>query len=148
MMGIYVSGDSGAYLNPAITFTNCMFRGLPWRQYPITVMAQFLGAFVGLLLVYGNYVSAIDWYSGHGVRSVTPAEKATASILTTFPQTFTGRTTQVIGIITPTMLTTILVFALKDDYNNGVSKAGGTFVPLAVIFLNYGLTAAFGFATS
>jgi aquaglyceroporin related protein len=29
MLGIYISGDSGAYLNPALTFANCLYRQLP-----------------------------------------------------------------------------------------------------------------------
>jgi len=35
MLGVYVAGDSGAYLNPAITFTNCLLRKLPWRRFPV-----------------------------------------------------------------------------------------------------------------
>ncbi|KAL1303408.1 hypothetical protein AAFC00_006799 [Neodothiora populina] len=148
MLGIYIAGDSGAYLNPAITFANCMFRGLPWRQFPITVFSQFMGAFVGTALVYGNYVAAIDNYSGHGARLVPPTEKYTASIFATYPQTFTPKSSQAIQTITPIMLVTIVVSALKDDYNNGVSKAGGNFFPLAMFFLFYGIGIAFGWETS
>jgi len=148
MLGIYIAGDSGAYLNPAITFANCMFRGLPWRQFPITVLAQFLGAFVGAAVVYGHYVAAIDWYSGYHARILPPAAKATASIFASYPQSFASRSTQAIGILVPTSLMTLVVSALKDDYNNGVSKAGGNFFPLGMFFLFYGLGVSFGFDTS
>ena len=66
MIGIYVAGDSGAYLNPgilnaryatslpltymsriAITFGSCLYRKLPWRRFPIYFIAQLLGAYVG-----------------------------------------------------------------------------------------------------
>lgn len=148
MLGIYIAGDSGAYLNPAITLANCMFRGLPWRQAPITMFAQFMGAFLGAALIYGNYVAAIDWYSGHGNRIVPPTEKYTASIFATYPQDFVTKSSQAIQIITPTMLVTMVVSALKDDYNNGVSKGGGNFFPLGMFFLFFGLGSAFGWETS
>lgn len=54
IFGIYVAGDSGAYLNPAITLTNCLFRGLPLRRWPVYAVAQLLGAFCGHGLVYAN----------------------------------------------------------------------------------------------
>lgn len=148
MMGIYISGDSGSYLNPAITLANCTFRGLPWRQLPITIFAQFMGALAAAFLVYGNYVAGIDWYSGHGVRSVPPVSNATANIFATYPQTWVPQSSRAIQIITPTMLVTIVVSALKDDYNNGVSKAGGNFFPLGMFFLSYGVGIAFGFEAS
>lgn len=28
MLGVYTSGISGAHLNPAVTFANCVFRGM------------------------------------------------------------------------------------------------------------------------
>jgi glycerol uptake facilitator-like aquaporin len=46
MLGVYVAGDSGAYLNPAITFASCYYRGLPWRRFPMYFIAQLLGGFV------------------------------------------------------------------------------------------------------
>ena len=100
-------------------------------------------------MVYGHYVAAIDWYSGgHGMRITPPMEKATASILATYPQSFAPKSTQAIGILLPSTLMTLVVSALKDDYNNGVDQAGGNFFPLAMFFLFYGLGVAFGFDTS
>ncbi|KAB2575629.1 Major intrinsic protein [Lasiodiplodia theobromae] len=147
MLGIYISGDSGAYLNPAITLTACVFRGLPWKSFPSIVLAQFLGAFVATALVYGNYISAIDWYAGPGNRIVPPETKATAQIMATYPQTFVPRSSQVFSVIIPSALITTVVSALKDDYNNGISRAGGNFFPLAMFFLFYGIGVAFGWET-
>lgn len=60
IFGIYVAGDSGAYLNPAITLTNCLFRGLPLRRWPVYAGAQLLGAFCGHGLVYANCMYQLD----------------------------------------------------------------------------------------
>lgn len=70
-------GDSGGFLNPAITFSFCLYRGLPWRRFPIYFLAQFLGGFVGAGVIYANYISAINNYEGHNVRTVPPSKTAT-----------------------------------------------------------------------
>lgn len=70
MLGIYVAGDSGAYLNPALTFANCVYRGLPFRRFPMYLLAQFLGGFVASGVVYANYISSIDNFAGQGVSHV------------------------------------------------------------------------------
>ena len=81
--GVYVAGDSGAYLNPAITFTNCMFRRLPWRRFPMYFLAQLLGGFVAAGVVYANYINGINALEGHNIRTVPPSPTATAGIFCT-----------------------------------------------------------------
>ncbi|KAF2267539.1 hypothetical protein CC78DRAFT_576906 [Lojkania enalia] len=46
ILGTYVAGDSEAYLNPPITFSNRFYLRLSWQRFPIFFMAQFLGGFV------------------------------------------------------------------------------------------------------
>lgn len=119
---IDVAGDSGAYLNPAITFTSCYFRGLPWRRFPMYLLAQFLGGFVAAGVVYANYVSAIDNFEGHGLRTVPPAPNATAGIFCTYPQSFLPKASQFFSEFIASSLLMLVILALKDDTNNGVSK--------------------------
>jgi glycerol uptake facilitator-like aquaporin len=134
MLGIYVAGDSGAYLNPAITFCNCLFRQLPWRRFPVYLVAQLLGGFVGSGIVYANYVSAIDYFEG-GLRTVPPSKKATAAIFCTYPQPFLGKTNQFFSEFIASALLMFVIFALKDPSNNGVPKVCVSFAEVWTILI-------------
>lgn len=70
MLGVYASGISGAHINPAVTFANCVYRKFPWRKFPVYMVAQVLGAMCASGVVYANYKSAIDVYEGGSVRTV------------------------------------------------------------------------------
>jgi aquaglyceroporin related protein, other eukaryote len=71
MLGVYTAGISGAHLNPAVTFANCVYRKFPWRKFPGYMLAQVLGAMCAAAIVYGNYKSAIDVFEGGpGIRTV------------------------------------------------------------------------------
>lgn len=147
MLGIYVAGDSGAYLNPAITFSNCIFRQLPWRRFPMYFIAQLLGGFIGSGIVYANYISAINWFEGgHGIRTVPPATKATAGIFCTYPQPFVTKASQFFSEFIVSALLMFVIFALKDPSNNGVPRSDKWF-PLCLFFLIFGLGACFGWET-
>lgn len=143
MLGVYVAGDSGGYLNPAVTLTNCLFRKLPWRRFPIYFLAQFLGGFIGAGVVYANYVSAIDNYEGHGVRTVPPSPTATAGIFATYPQGFLPIASMFFSEFIGSAILMFVIFALKDESNIGAGKL----FPLGLFFLMFGLGACFGFET-
>lgn len=146
MLGIYIAGDSGGYLNPAITFSNCLYRGLPWRRFPIYLVAQFLGGFVSSGIVYGYYYYAIDAYEGVGVRTVPPAKGATAGIFCTFPQTFMTTNAQFWAEVIETTMLMFGVLALQDMSNAG-PVGDIKFLPVGLFFLIWGLGACFGFET-
>jgi aquaglyceroporin related protein len=135
MLGIYVAGDSGAYLNPAITFASCYYRGLPWRRFPMYFLAQFLGGFVASAVVYANYVNAINEFEGHGLRTVPPAPTATAGIFCTYPQSFMTKASQFFSEFIASSMLMLCIFALKDDTNVGVSM-----VRFFAEFLSFGVT--------
>jgi len=149
MLGIYVAGDSGGYLNPAITFANCMYRGLPWKRFPIYLLAQFLGGFLAAGVIYGNYKSAIDAYEGYGIRTVPPSKTATANIFCTYPQQFLTKTGQFFSEFVASAILMFVIFALKDGSNPGaMGKSGaGNLFPLALFFLIFGIGACFGWET-
>ncbi|EME44725.1 hypothetical protein DOTSEDRAFT_152722 [Dothistroma septosporum NZE10] len=148
MLGIYVAGDSGAYLNPAITMTNCLLRKLPFRRFPIYFLAQFLGGFVGSGIVYANYINGINTFEGGpGLRTVPPAASATGAIFCTYPQADLTKASQFFSEFIASALLMFVIFALKDDSNKGTFSASGSWFPLGLFFLIFGLGAAFGWDT-
>ncbi|KAK1040625.1 glycerol channel [Friedmanniomyces endolithicus] len=94
MLGVYASGISGAHINPAVTFANCIFRKFPWKNFPIYAAAQVLGAFCASGVVYANYKSAIDTFEGGpGLRTVPGySPNASAGIFCTYPAAFMTKT--------------------------------------------------------
>jgi len=99
-------------------------------------------------VTYAIYLPAINQFSG-GALLAPPAEQATATIFTTFPQTFSSTTSQVFSTIQRTAIMQCVISALKDDYNLGqkTSSGGTTNFPLNLFFLFFGLTAALGWQT-
>ena len=55
-------GISGAHFNPAVSLAAAWYGGLLWREFPVYVLAQILGAFAGVVtahLMFGlPFVSA------------------------------------------------------------------------------------------
>lgn len=148
MLGIYVAGDSGAYLNPAITLTNCLLRKLPWRRFPIYLLAQFLGGFLAAGVIYGNYINGINAFEGGtNIRTVPPNPTATAGIFCTYPAQDLTKASQVMSEFIASAILMFVIFALKDDSNKGTFSASGAWFPLGLFFLIFGIGACFGWQT-
>ncbi|KAK0248129.1 glycerol channel [Friedmanniomyces endolithicus] len=163
MLGVYASGISGAHINPAVTFANCMFRKFPWRDFPIYAAAQTLGAFCASGVVYANYKSAIDAFEGGpGIRTVPGySPNASAGIFCTYPAAFMTKTTyrfprlkyayadnflgsgQFFSEFIASSLLMFMIYALKDDANIGA----GPLTPLGLFFIIFGIGACFGWET-
>lgn len=132
MLGVYASGISGAHINPAVTFANCVFRKFPWKKFPVYALAQTLGAACASLVVYANYKSAIDTFEGgnsirtvpgmpadlHQVLSVADhsagySDTATAGIFCTYPAAFMTRTGMFFSEFIASALLMFLIYAIK-----------------------------------
>ncbi len=146
MLGVYTSGISGAHINPAVTFANCVFRKFPWRKFPIYALAQVLGAMCASGVVYANYKSAIDVFEGGaGIRTVPGySETASAGIFCTYPAEFMTKTGQFFSEFIASTILMFLIYALKDDGNLGA----GNLVPLGLFFVIFGIGACFGWEVS
>ncbi|RDW15696.1 MIP/aquaporin family protein [Oceanobacillus chungangensis] len=56
-MGVYAVGKfTGAHLNPAVTLGFASVGELPWVKVPIYITGQIIGAFVGGVIVFLNYL--------------------------------------------------------------------------------------------
>ncbi|RKF57056.1 putative membrane protein, partial [Erysiphe neolycopersici] len=130
MLGVYTSGISGANINPAVTFTNCIFRKQSWSKFPIYAAAQIAGAFCAAGVVYGNYKNAIDVFEGgKGVRTVPGfSSTATAGIFATYPQDFVSRTTEFFNEFIAAAILMFCIYMLQDKKNMGAGKL----LPLAL----------------
>ncbi|KAF4503987.1 hypothetical protein G6O67_008611 [Ophiocordyceps sinensis] len=143
MLGVYVSGKSGGHINPAVTFASCVFRGHPWRKFPVYAVAQILGAMVGAAIVYGNYKSAFDVFEGGvGLRTVG-GPNSTAGVFCTYPASFMTRTGMFFSEFIASSILQFVLFALADADNIGA----GPLLPLCLFFLIFGIGACFGWET-
>ncbi|ABO51350.1 MIP family channel protein [Desulforamulus reducens MI-1] len=56
-MAVYaVGGFSGAHLNPAVTIGLAAIGSFPWADVPSYILAQFIGAFLGGVIVWLHYL--------------------------------------------------------------------------------------------
>ncbi|EDO02842.1 hypothetical protein SS1G_05319 [Sclerotinia sclerotiorum 1980 UF-70] len=141
MLGVYASGVSGAHINPAVTFANCVFRKFPWRKFPIYMLAQVLGAMCGAGVVYANYKSAIDVFEGgHNIRTVG-LNTSSAGIFCTYPAPFMTKTGQFFSELIASTILMFCIYSLQDNGNLGA----GNLTPLGLFFVIFGIGACFGY---
>jgi glycerol uptake facilitator-like aquaporin len=57
---------SGAHFNPAVTLADASQSGLPWREVPAYLAAQFVGAFAGVASAHLMFGEVIFSASRHG----------------------------------------------------------------------------------
>ena len=143
MLGVYTAGISGAHLNPAVTFANCVYRKFPWRKFPGYLIAQVLGAMCASAVVYANYKSAIDVFEGGPDIRTVGSNTSTAGIFCTYPAEFMTKTGQFFSEFIASTILMFCIYALKDDGNLGA----GNLTPLGLFFVIFGIGACFGWET-
>jgi glycerol uptake facilitator protein len=117
-IAVYAAAISGAHINPAVTVGLASIGAHPWAQVPGYIIAQFLGAFVGAVLVWLTYYD-------HWKETDDPVLKL--GVFSTIPQirnTVPNFVTEVIG-------TAVLLFGVLAI----VTNADVALVPLSVGFL-------------
>ncbi|RLL96745.1 hypothetical protein CFD26_103872 [Aspergillus turcosus] len=113
MMAIYISGGvSGAHLNPTITVMLWFYRGFPKRKMPAYFAAQYLGAFIAALSVYGLYYQSIQHY----LSTNTPTDIIN-SFVTSQRESWITPATAFFNEFVGTLCLTVTVLALGDDQN-------------------------------
>jgi glycerol uptake facilitator-like aquaporin len=56
---------SGAHFNPAVTLADASEGGLPWREVPVYIVAQVLGAFGGVAVAHVMFEKPVFVASAH-----------------------------------------------------------------------------------
>ncbi|KAK1789726.1 hypothetical protein P4O66_015631, partial [Electrophorus voltai] len=140
MMGIYVSGGvSGGHLNPAVSLAMVILGRLKIWKFPIYVLAQLLGGFVGAAGVFGLYYDAFMDFTG-GILSVTGIS-ATGHIFSSYP----GRHLTVLGGFVDQVIGTgslvLCILAITDGKNIGAPKG---VEPLAIGLIILGISVSMG----
>ena len=66
---VYIfSRVSGAVFNPAVTIALGITGGLTWNQVVVFCIAQFIGAFIGAVLVYLTYYTHFEYTEDHDAK--------------------------------------------------------------------------------
>lgn len=134
-LGVYVAGWlSGAHLNPAVTIALAVFKGFDRRKVLPFIGAQFVGAFIGALIVRYAYSDQI--------RAIDPDHtKATQGIFSTSPGAGVSMTTAFIDQIIGTAILVAVIFALTNAVNN---PPLGNMAPLIIGILVVAIGMAWG----
>lgn len=60
---------SGAHFNPAVTLADASQGGLPWREVPVYVAAQIVGALLGVAIAHVMFKQPALFFASHHQRS-------------------------------------------------------------------------------
>jgi len=75
---------SGAHFNPAVTIADASQGGLPWREAPVYLVAQILGAFLGVAFAHGMFelpTFSVSTHARAGASQVLSEAVATFGLL-------------------------------------------------------------------
>jgi len=118
-VGVFcVSSVSGAHLNPAVTVGLAVAGNVPWAQVPIYIIGQFIGAFIGALLVFLGYFP--HW-------AQTPEQGLKLAVFSTGPAIRSPMWNLIMEIIGTFMLV-FGVFLIKNAFMGNAS--GGSVTPV------------------
>ena len=70
---------SGAHFNPAVTLADASQGGLPWREVPVYVVAQIVGAFAGVAAAHLMFGEPLFFASRHVTRRRRRSSSASSS---------------------------------------------------------------------
>ena len=72
---------SGAHFNPAVTLADAAHGGMPWREVPSYIIAQIIGAFIGVAAAHMMFEQPVFFVSHH-------ARSGAAQMFSEFVATF------------------------------------------------------------
>ena len=131
-MGVYVAGRiSGGHINPAVTLALAAIGKFPWSEVPKYLAAQFLGAFLGAVIVWLAYLAHWPVTEDQGkklvVFSTAPAIRKLAHL----------------NLLTEIIATFVLMFGMLAIVANTAPAQSGL-TPLLIGFLIWALGLSLG----
>jgi glycerol uptake facilitator protein len=127
-VGAFVSANaSGAHLNPAVTVALSAAGKFDWRQVPVYLLAQMIGASLGAFLVWAHYKSHFD---------VTESQDGKLAVFCTAPAIRASGQNLVSEIIG----TAVLVYAVLHITSPGGGLGSLDALPVAFVVLVIGLS--------
>jgi len=128
-IAVYAVGRiSGAHINPAVTLGLAVTGQVAWADVPLYIIGQFIGAFLGAVLVFLAYLP-------HWRETQDPAAKlavfSTAPAIRNYP----------LNLVTEIIGTAMLVFGVRAILANELSAG---LAPLLVGFLVWGIGLSLG----
>ncbi|GAB4072907.1 glycerol uptake facilitator protein GlpF [Barrientosiimonas marina] len=134
-MGVYAAGlVTDAHINPAVTIGFAAAGQFPWEKVPMYIGAQLIGAFIGAVIVFFNYLphwrETKDKIAKRDVFSTTPAIRSLPSNLVS----------EMIGTF---VLMLGLMFIGANNYSEGLNPL---VVGLLIVAIGMSLGGATGYA--
>lgn len=114
VMGYFAAGGSaisGAHLNPAITVSNFIYRGFPFRKLGVYFMGQYVGSYLGSLLMIWYYHKVI----AH-VYPNWPQEESVVAMFSVVPLDYLSTPRQIIAEFVIGAMLQCGIFSLTDPY--------------------------------
>ncbi len=126
--GVYASASaSGAHLNPAVTIALASIGDFPWKDVPLYILAQLLGAAIGSTLVWLSYLP-------HFKRTEDPALKL--AVFCTGPAIRNSATNFLTELIATMVFILSILLITKPEMKIGALDA----LPVALLVLGIGLS--------
>ena len=137
--GVVIAGPySGAHLNPAVTIGLAIAGKFNWADAPMFILAQFIGAMLGALLVWLTYKDHFK---------VTHDPGCKAAVFCTAPA-IRNTTTNLIGEVVGTFVLIFVIFYFTNPEMGDKTPFGlGSLGALPVAFLVWGIGLSLGGTT-
>ncbi|RYG74422.1 aquaporin family protein [Lentibacillus lipolyticus] len=134
-MGVYAVGQfTGAHINPAVTLGFAAAGEFPWAKVPMYISAQLIGALIGAVIVFFNYLphwkETEDKVAKRDVYCTTPAIRSQ----------FSNLVSEMIGTF---VLLMGLMFIGANDFTEGLNPL---IVGLLIVAIGMSLGGTTGYA--
>ena len=139
-IAIYATRNlSCAHFNPAVSIAMCVAKRLPWKELPIYLIGQCLGAFVAALILFIYFEPTLATLAALPDGEVSAKGATWASAITVWAEPYPNNPGLTVGVLQGALgegimlcLLLIIIFSMTEDAN--VGKPGDVIFPLFIGF--------------